>query len=227
MIRQRSAPFALLQSAPTHRLELLADPCDPAPTTVSTRARCRSLARNLIRPRAPRSTSDCSSLPPPIRSSAAPSCSPLRPLDYPDLSVSTANTVGRHFVNDLLGLSDLASLRSASFDSIVQAQMQLSAEALGIAASLPDLSFAEPLNSRVRRLFNIRSLLTCASNDSCGSARSGTISWRLLTVSRRGAIATSGSLSVRQSGAISLGGFRTHGRAKCGRFRRLVSRFWL
>ncbi|KWU41091.1 hypothetical protein RHOSPDRAFT_37388 [Rhodotorula sp. JG-1b] len=75
---------------------------------------------------------------------------PLRPLDYPDLSVSTANTVGRHFVNDLLGLSDLASLRSASFDSIVQAQMQLSAEALGIAASLPDLSFAEPLNSRGR-----------------------------------------------------------------------------
>ncbi|KAG0660613.1 hypothetical protein C6P46_004476 [Rhodotorula mucilaginosa] len=86
------------------------------------------------------------------------------PLDYPDLSVSTANTVGRHFVNDLLGLSALASLRSASVASIVQAQLQLSAEALGLSTSLPDLSFAEPLKTVVDGSFVTRDFRQVISN---------------------------------------------------------------
>ena len=86
------------------------------------------------------------------------------PLDYPDLSVSTANTVGRHFVNDLLGLSALASLRSASVASIVQAQLQLSAEALGLSTSFPDLSFAEPLKTVVDGSFVTRDFRQVISN---------------------------------------------------------------
>ncbi|GAA5990858.1 hypothetical protein JCM10908_000049 [Rhodotorula pacifica] len=78
------------------------------------------------------------------------------PLDYPDLSVSTANTVGKHVVADILGLSDLASLRGASVDSILQAQTQLAGEALALASSMPDLSFAEPLKTVVDGSFVTR-----------------------------------------------------------------------